>query len=126
MIELFYLFFMIASIEPEEEILLKQQPDHEHVILLLSSYTANWDRLGGALGISFAQRQDIRLDGTIPKNLDKLNAVVNEWITQQTSEVTWEHFIKAMKSISLNQLAGNIKAFLEKEDIKKFYADKRQ
>ena len=112
-----FTFFMTAC-------LLKKQPDHEHVISLLEDYMAEWDKLGRAFGLSFPQRDNIRYDGTRPKNLDKLNAVVNTWIKEQTSVVTWEHFIEAMQGEKLNQLASNIRDFLKRDDIRLFYSGK--
>ena len=116
-------FLSAASVKPEEESLLKKEPKHDHVIHLLQGYIYQYDTIGQLLGVNFATRQRIKRDFTIPDGLEKMNSIVNEWKTTQTSDVTWEHFIQAMKNGTLMKLAGEITRYIEKEEIKQKYAD---
>ena len=83
----------------------------------------NYDEIGQLLEVNFATRDGIRTNFLIPKPLQKMNFIVNEWIATQTSDVTWEHFIQAMKNGVLMKLAGEIERYIEKEEIKQEYAD---
>ena len=94
--------------------------------LLRHDHLHEYDKIGQLLGVDFPTRQSIKLDFINPTALEKMNAIVNEWSTKQTSDVTWEHFIKAMKDGDLYKLAGEIKGFIEKDDIKQEYAKEKE
>ncbi len=103
--------------------MLKKSPKQDHVVKLLNDHMHNPDRIGRLLGVDFAIRERIRKDYTITTAEGKMDTTVNYWIDEQTSDVTWEYFIKAMKDGSLNKLAGEIQRFIERDDIKQDYAD---
>ncbi len=90
---------------------------------LLHDHIHEYDKIGQLLGVDFGTRERIKLDFTTPTALGKMNSIVNEWSTEQTSDVTWEHFIKAMKD---GNLTGEIKGFIERDDIKQEYAKEKE
>ena len=115
-----------ASVKPEEESLLQKSPKQDHVVKLLHEHIYEYDRIGQLLGVDFGTRQRIKLDFTTPTALGKMNSIVNEWSTKQTYDVTWEHFIKAMKDGDFSKLPGEIEGFIERDDIKQEYAKEKE
>lgn len=115
---------LFCIVQVKMESLLGKAPDHNHVVKLLEDYSVEYDKIGLALGLSYSKRDQIRKDPTIPSPWIKLDTVINTWITEETSDVTWQLFIDAMKDKELLQLAGNIERFLETEEVKRFYAHK--
>ncbi len=93
---------------------------------LLHEHIYEYDRIGELLGVDFGTRQRIKLAFITPTAREKMNSIVNEWSTKQTSDVTWEHFIKAMKDGDLYKLAGEIQRFIERDDIKQEYAKEEE
>ncbi len=103
--------------------MLKKSPRHEDVVGLLHDHIHNYDKIGQLLGVPFAKRDAVRIDPATLKVLLKMNIIVNIWIDDQTSDVTWEHFIGAMEKGELRKLAGEIIEFTEQDKTKQDYAD---
>ena len=95
---------------------------------MLHDHIHEYDRIGGLLGVDFGMRQVIKKNPLEPTALEKMNAVVHTWFhePEETSDVTWDYFIKAMKGGSLNKLAGEIQRFIERDDIKQEYAKEEE
>ncbi len=90
---------------------------------LLHDHIHEYDKIGRLLDVAYGKREKILRDFSKSAPDAKMNAIVNEWIEEKTSDVTWEHFIKAMKDGDLNKLAGEIIEFTEEDKTKQDYAD---
>ena len=119
-----YIFTVSASVRPQEESLLKKEPHLDHVVALLKSRAVDYQKFGRALKVSHQVRESIKMDLYKPTFEDKLDAVIKEWMSEQTSDVTWEHLIEAMIADRQGQLVREIGEYLKKDDIKASYADK--
>ena len=119
-----YIFTVSASVKPQEESLLKKEPDLDHVFALLKSRAVDYQKFGRALRVSNKVRESIKMDLYKQTFEDKLTAVVEAWISAQTTDVTWEHFIEAMRKETLGQLVREIEEYLKDDEIKAFYANK--
>ena len=90
---------------------------------MLHDHIHEYSEIGQLLGVSYAKRETIRKDYTIPDPKEKMNSIVAVWIEKETSNVTWEHFIEAMKDGELRKLVGEITKYTETDEVKESYAD---
>ena len=66
------------------------RPTLKEVYDLLKPKSAQWNKIGEELGVSFNDRDDLLSDITRRKE-NKLEAVLNIWIESKCSEVSWSH-----------------------------------
>ena len=77
--------------------------------------SASWDEIGSALEVSFNFRNNLRRDVGV-NNDGRLEAVLNNWISEQTSTVTWEKILDVLFEIERNS-AQRVTRFLRTQRI---------
>ncbi len=93
------------------------KPTLSEVYRILKGKSANWNAIGEALGVSYNDRQGISHDLLIPTKEGKLEAVLNLWIQEQCSEVSWNHLYDIIKNeLHYNDTAVEIKKIVSLSD----------
>ena len=75
---------------------------------------ADWFLLGGQLNIEMSFRESLRRENLHDET--KLEKVLIEWIGNETSHVTWEVIITALKACRRKDIAKKIMKYLEEHD----------
>ncbi len=87
----------------------RSKPTLSEVYCILKGKSANWYAIGEALGVSYNDRQGLLHDVTTTKE-GKLETVLNLWIQEQCSEVSWNHLYDIIKNeLHYNDTALEIK-----------------
>ena len=86
--------------------------------------SASWEQLGAALEVSVNTRKDIKKDSQLNAD-DRLETVLNVWNSSQPSVVTWESIIKVLVECGKNNVAGDVRKYLEKPEVYEKYINKK-
>ena len=113
-------YFLIFS-------LLGKEPKKEHLNTVLHDIRAMWDIIGEQLAVS---NNDIMCaEHYAPNNCTrKLSKILQVWIDQRTSEVSWKKIITVVEDppVECKQVAEKIFHFLKRPDIKNEYISSDQ
>ena len=80
---------------------------------LLKQKSFNWDSIGEGLGVSYNFRQCILRQGIMTSGQQKLEAVLNNWIESECSEVSWDYLMKVLIKLDLKCTASDMKKYLQ-------------
>lgn len=94
--------------------MLRQAPDKNQVLSLLSDISACWYNIGLALRVCSNDLESIKTD-IQGDNIIKLNKVIENWITTCSSSVSWQTLIIAIEGPIVNnrQKATEIRDYLD-------------
>ena len=81
---------------------------------LLVPKSCEWDRIGCGLGVDFNFREGLLRDGVQRTNDNKLEAVLNNWIETQCSEVSWDNLIQVLTQLEFIDIVRDVRSFLQK------------
>ena len=81
------------------------KPQLSEVARLLKEKSSSWSDIGEALGVPFDFRESLRNDLHYTSDFSRLEKVLNEWLTtSEQRKVTWEEFLRALKSLNYNDI----------------------
>ena len=60
----------------------------------------------------------------MPNADDKLDAILNEWNSSQTSDVTWETILKVLVECGKRNIAREVQEYLEEPEVYEKYMKK--
>ena len=95
--------------------LLDKPPEVIHAYSLLLAVSSSWYEIGIHLNISPNYRDTLKRD--VSSDETKLDKIVNEWISSETTDVKWRIVFKTLKSLGKKKLIRNAVTYLEKPDI---------
>ena len=92
--------------------IFKKGPDQKVAVTLLANISADWEKIGLALGVS---QNDLK--GLQQENIDKtvkLSRVIAKWMETESTPVSWETLISAIEGPIVNnkQKAKEIRDYL--------------
>ena len=96
--------------------ILHSEPDVYDLLNLLAEIEHEWYGIGLTLRVPAAKLEDLLQQERLPSKV-KLFKVLNCWINQRTTAVTWNSIITAVKSFKENRIAQTIKAYVLKDNI---------
>ena len=80
---------------------------------LLKQQSFNWDSIGEGLGVSYGFRQCCLKEGIMTSEQQKLEAVLNNWIESECSEVSWDYLMEVLIKLDLTCPASDMKKYLQ-------------
>ena len=83
---------------------------------LIKPLSASWDEIGSALNVSLNFRKNLRSDVGM-NNDGRLEEVLNNWISAQTSTVTWEKILGVLFEIGERNSAQEVTKVLSTQRI---------
>ena len=93
---------------------LDKKPNKAHVIDLLAKKAHQYKRFATKLGVESGFVKGLSGD-----DVEKLDEIIDQWITTRSSLVTWRTIIEAVESDTLGnnvELADKIKNWLKKDE----------
>ena len=118
------LILSTASAKLQKVDVMKKEPKNDDVFNLLRGYSAQFEGFGRAFGIDLNTRRRIKRRADDDEEI--LELFINEWTQGKTkSPVTWEFLVQTVliEGLKLRKLAGEVKEFLDREDIQDAYRD---
>ena len=80
---------------------------------LLRCKSYDWNKIGECLGVEFGFREGLVREGVQRTNENKLEAVLNQWISSHCSDVSWDNLIETLTELSFIDLARDVKSYLQ-------------
>ena len=96
--------------------MLDKPPEAIHTYNLLQAVSSSWYEIGTHLKISMNHRDTLKRDVSLTDET-KLDKIVNEWISRETTDVKWRIIFKTLQSLGRKNLLKKAVAFLEKPEI---------
>ena len=79
---------------------LKDIPNHEKALTLLTNISADWEEIGLALDVSLNDLKGLKQDNS--SNMINVSQVIALWIQSKSSTVSWETLISAIERPIIN------------------------
>ena len=79
---------------------LKDIPNHEKALTLLTNISADWEEIGLALDVSLNDLKGLKQDNS--SNMINFSQVIALWIQSKSSTVSWETLISAIEGPIIN------------------------
>ena len=79
---------------------LKDIPNHEKALTLLTNISADWEEIGLALDVSLNDLKGLKQDNR--SNMINFSQVIALWIQSKSSTVSWETLISAIEGPIIN------------------------
>ena len=121
-----YVYYILIFIPYSSDItykdMLLKEPEKKDVLDMLRQKSARWKEFAIALDVDDNLCDELTKAGSMASSYEKLDAVLEEWIESQCSDVTWQKVIDVLKKLNLNRTASEVRKFLEQDKIKlKYY-----
>ena len=101
-------------------IILNKSPKRTDVYNLLKKQSSLYDDFARELNIGDELRDKLNSNKTSHNNA-KLEDVLKNWITDTTCSVTWAKVLEILDDLQLEDVAEEVKQFLDKEETVKKY-----
>ena len=96
--------------------MLDKPPEAIHAYNLLQAVSSSWYEIGTHLNISTNYRDTLKTDVSL-SDKTKLDKIVNEWISSETTDVKWRIVFKTLQSLGRKDLMRNAVTYLQKPEI---------
>ena len=116
-----YEFFIPYGSDITYKDLLLKEPEKKDVLDILRQKSARWKDFAIALNVNDNFCDDLTKAGPTLSPYTMLDAVLEEWIESQCSDVTWQKVIDVLKELNLKRTAREVGRFLEQDKIKLKY-----
>ena len=103
--------------------ILDKKPHKGHIVDLLAKNAHQYKKLATKLGFDGGFVRGLSGDD----NVEKLDDIIDQWMTTHSSPVTWRTIIEAVESPTLDnvELANKIRNWLEKDENFAYYVEKK-
>ena len=101
-------------------IIMNKCPKRTDVYILLKKQSSLYDGFARELSIGDELRDKLKSDKTSHNNA-KLENVQKNWIAEKTCSVTWVKVLEILDDLQLDDVAEEVKQFLDKEETVKKY-----
>ena len=91
---------------------------------ILKQRSADWKAFARALNVDDNFSKSLQRQGIVSNDDDKLEEMLKHWIESQCSDVTWQKIFDVLRELKLNNIAADLKMFLQKDDIMQKYKNK--
>ena len=93
-----------------------KSPELDDIFPLLAKLSASWHDIGGRLRVPIGERQSL-LQNTAISNDEKLERILDVWISSQPSDVTWKVILDMLIAFEKKNIASEVARFLDKQHI---------
>ena len=100
-------------------IIMYKCPKKTDVYNLLKKQSSHYDNFARELSIDDELRDKLKSDKT--SHNAKLDDVLRNWIAEKTCSVTWAKVLEILDDLQLEDVAEEVKQFLDKEETLKKY-----
>ena len=100
--------------------ILDKRPNKGHIVELLAKNAHQYKRFATKLGVDGGFVRGLSSDDSV----EKLDEIIDKWMTTRSSHVTWCTIIEAVESNTLGnnvELADKIRNWLEKDENFAYY-----
>ena len=80
---------------------------------LLRCKSYDWNKIGERLGVDFEIRESLLREGVQKTNENKLEAVLNQWISSHCSDVSWDNLMETLTELRFIDLVRDVKSYLQ-------------
>ena len=105
----------IGPTNPTFRDLLMKPPEMNDAVHFMTEIAASWDEIGIALDVPPDYRDSLLRDPRLD-NVGKMDRVIRKWGSTQSTDVTWEKILKALKTCGQSNIAATMTEFLEKPE----------
>ena len=79
---------------------------------LLRCKSYDWNKIGERLGVDFGFHESLLREGVQRTNKNKLETVLNQWISSHCSDVSWDNVIATLTELSFIDLIRDVESYL--------------
>ena len=90
---------------------------------VLKDISALWYDFGGKLNVPLTERESLLRDCKLT-DVGKLEKILDKWISNQKSDVTWKKILDVLVACGKNNIATEVKEHLEQQDFYDRYISK--
>ena len=119
------MYYSIFYIEKNIELILDKRPNRKHVIDLLAKNAHEYRKFAIALDVDKGFVKGLSGDD----NVEKLDEIIEQWMTTRSCPVTWRTIIEAVKSDTLGnniELAEKIMEWVKKDENLDYYLKQKK